>query len=89
MWTIGDEQPETAKAPARADCLGCGAPDLAGDDFCHECGHAFTHFGSIDVDVEQAGHGAACPMCATGELAELEYGRTQCDSCGYTVRDEG
>ena len=88
MWTIGDDNGGAAKAPSRPDCPGCGEPDLHGDDFCHECGHAFAHFGE-GPDVDAVERGMPCPMCATGELAGLEYGRTQCDSCGYTVRDEG
>lgn len=89
MWTIGEEEPEAPKAATRPDCPGCGEPDLFGDDFCHECGHAFAHFSTGD-DVEGAGErGLPCPMCASGELSSLEYGRTQCDSCGYTARDEG
>lgn len=91
MWTINEDADgaDTAKAPTRPDCPGCGEPDLHGDDFCHECGHAFAHFGSVDDELASAEHGAACPMCASGELAELEYGRMQCDQCGYTPRDEG
>lgn len=89
MWTIGDEEPEAPRAASRPDCPGCGEPDLHGDDFCHECGHAFAHFGGEDAGVQAHALGEACPMCATGELAVLEYGRTQCNSCGYTTRDEG
>jgi len=90
MWTIGDDEPEIAKAPSHPDCPGCGEPDLHGDDFCHHCGHSFTHFGAnADVDPEAIEHGDLCPTCGTGELVTLEYGRTQCDSCGYTLRDEG
>lgn len=89
MWTIGDDEPETAKAPSRPDCPGCGEPDLHGDDFCHECGHAFEHFAKDDGEVTSHALGEECPMCATGELVVLEYGRTQCDSCGYTARDDG
>lgn len=90
MWTIGDDEPETAKAPLRPDCLGCGEPDLHGDDFCHHCGHAFAHFGGdAGGDIATLEAGEECPICATGELVVLEYGRTQCDSCGYTPRDEG
>lgn len=89
MWTIGeDEQGGAAKAPSRPDCPGCGEPDLHGDDFCHECGHSFEHLARGDDDLGDE-LGGPCPMCATGQLAELEYGRTQCDSCGYTARDEG
>ena len=87
MWTIDDGESET-KAPARPDCLGCGAPDLAGDDFCHTCGHSFAHFGGEGDPLAEA-RGAPCPMCATGELTALDHGRTQCDSCGYMLRDEG
>lgn len=86
MWTIGDDDP-APRAPTRPDCPGCGAPDLAGDDFCHECGHSFEHFEAGQAAEAEAG--VPCPICATGELVELEYGRTQCDSCGYTARDEG
>jgi hypothetical protein len=90
MWTIGDDEPEaTTKAPTRPDCPGCGEPDLHGDDFCHECGHAFAHFGAEDGDVASHAIGEECPSCMAGELVELEYGRTQCDACGYTVRDDG
>lgn len=91
MWTIGDDDQTTQSTPAvtRPDCPGCGEPDLHGDDFCHECGHAFAHFGSVDEMVDEAERGMACPMCGAGELQSLEYGRTQCDSCGYTLRDEG
>ncbi|MCW2971900.1 MAG: Double zinc ribbon [Thermoleophilia bacterium] len=76
--------------PSR-ECPGCGAPDLAGDDFCHECGHAFAHFGG---DLDSAfdaggGRGGNCPTCGTGELVRLDHGRTQCDQCGYMARDEG
>lgn len=92
MWTF-DEREDAPGAPAaaaaRPDCPGCGEPDLAGDDFCHECGHAFTHFRGADEVVREADRGAACPVCPSGELTALEYGRTQCDSCGYTTRDEG
>jgi ribosomal protein L37AE/L43A len=88
MWSIGDDEPATS-APTRPDCPGCGEPDLHGDDFCHECGHAFAHFGAGHDDLAADERGAPCPMCASGELAQLEYGRTQCDSCGYTLRDEG
>ena len=91
MWTIGDDEAPGGSGPAthRPDCPGCGEPDLAGDDFCHECGHAFTHFGAGDDAIDAVEHGAQCPSCAAGELVELEYGRTQCDACGYTLRDEG
>jgi hypothetical protein len=89
MWTIGDDEPETAKAPTRPDCPGCGEPDLHGNDFCHECGHSFEHLGREDLDATSHAHGEECPMCPNGELAVLEYGRTQCDTCGYTTRDEG
>ena len=89
MWTIGDDQPEATKAPSRPDCPGCGEPDLAGDDFCHECGHSFDHLGREDMEAGSHALGEECPMCASGELMVLEYGRTQCDSCGYTARDEG
>ena len=87
MWTIGDDDRSAAQTQSRPDYPGCGEPDLHGDDFCHECGHAFAHFGSADHTIAE--HGTSCPSCASGELATLEYGRTQCDSCGYTVRDEG
>jgi len=86
MWTIGDPEPETK--PSRPDCPGCGEPDLVGDDFCHECGHAFEHF-TAEGDPGAEPHGDGCPMCPTGELISLDYGRTQCDTCGYTSRDEG
>lgn len=86
---LGDEEPEATRAPSRPDCPGCGEPDLHGDDFCHECGHGFEHFTSADDVIEAGEHGTACPICAAGELAMLEYGRTQCESCGYTTRDEG
>lgn len=90
MWTIGDDEPQATPAAAtRPDCPGCGEPDLHGDDFCHECGHSFDHLGRADSDATGHALGEACPMCATGELVVLEYGRTQCDSCGYTPRDEG
>jgi hypothetical protein len=90
MWSIGDPEPAgETRTPTRPDCPGCGAADLAGDDFCHECGHAFEHFGSADDLVDAAEHGQQCPVCSAGELVTLEYGRTQCDSCGYTLRDEG
>jgi hypothetical protein len=92
MWTIGDDDEAAGgatRATTRPDCPGCGEPDLHGDDFCHECGHAFAHFGSEDAVLDGEPQGATCPICATGELVELEYGRTQCDSCGYTSRDEG
>ena len=89
MWTIGDDEPETAKAPSRPDCPGCGEPDLHGDDFCHECGHSFEHLGREGDDVMSNALGEECPMCPNGELLVLEYGRTQCDTCGYTARDEG
>jgi ribosomal protein S27AE len=89
MWTIGDDdRGGGASAPSRPDCPGCGEPDLHGDDFCHECGHAFAHFGSGD-EAPETERGHQCPMCAGGELVALEYGRTQCDACGYTARDEG
>lgn len=89
MWSIGDDElTTTSSAPTRPDCPGCGEPDLHGDDFCHECGHAFSHFGADAGDPDDE-HGTPCPMCAAGELTQLEYGRTQCDACGYTVRDEG
>lgn len=85
MKITGDELPDESGRLMRAQCPGCGACDLTGDDFCHECGYAFDHFASS----EGGGRGIACPTCATGELIDLEYGRTQCDSCGYTTRDEG
>jgi ribosomal protein S27AE len=88
MWTIGDDGDEVdvgSTGAAARTCPGCGAADLAGDDFCHECGHAFAHFGA-DVDEPR---GEPCPMCATGELMSLDHGRTQCDQCGYMVRDVG
>ena len=89
-WMVGDDEPETPAAPARPDCPGCGEPDVHGDDFCHECGHAFDHFtsgGDDDGDGEE--QGIMCPSCAAGELVQLDHGRTQCDACGYMVRDEG
>jgi len=89
VWSIGDPEPEPAATITRPDCPGCGEPDLVGDDFCHECGHAFEHFGAVGAVLEEAEQGAQCPICAAGELTALEYGRTQCDSCGYTPRDEG
>jgi hypothetical protein len=89
MWTIGDDEPQTAKAPSNPDCPGCGEPDLHGDDFCHECGHSFEHLGREDMEAGGHALGEECPMCPSGELMVLEYGRTQCDSCGYTARDEG
>ncbi|MCW2924272.1 MAG: Double zinc ribbon [Thermoleophilia bacterium] len=91
VWTIGDDEPpgEAPRAVTRPDCPGCGAPDLAGDDFCHECGHSFSHFSSADDIVEEVEHGVRCPICGAGELVTLEYGRTQCESCGYTARDVG
>lgn len=92
MWTIGDDEPEDApKAPSRPDCPGCGAPDLHGDDFCHECGFSFEHLNNQDADSDEdsALGGIPCPTCESGTLVMLEYGRTQCDSCGYTARDEG
>lgn len=89
-WMLGDEEPQTSSTPTRPDCPGCGEPDLHGDDFCHECGHAFTHFvGDGGLDPVNEERRSACPSCRAGELFELEYGRTQCDACGYTVRDEG
>lgn len=79
----------TPTTQSRPDCPGCGEPDLAGDDFCHECGHSFEHFDRAPAG-EGEGHALEeCPMCPTGTLVVLEYGRTQCDSCGYTSRDEG
>jgi hypothetical protein len=73
------------------ECPGCGAPDVAGDDFCHACGHAFAYFGA-DLDAAFDGGadaGGRCPICGAGELMQLDHGRTQCDSCGYMPRDEG
>lgn len=89
MWTIDEGDHGEARAPSRPDCPGCGEPDLHGDDFCHECGHGFEHFartgdasdGEVQLD--------PCPMCPSGELARLDHGRTQCDSCGFMVRDAG
>lgn len=89
MWEIGEEQPETTSTAPRVECPGCGELDVHGDDFCHACGHAFAHFGSVDDAISETEQGLPCPMCASGSLTSLEYGRTQCDSCGYTVRDEG
>jgi hypothetical protein len=90
MWTIGDPEPEQEQRPTRPDCPGCGEPDLAGDDFCHECGHAFTHFGAGSGDpFEDEANASPCPMCGTGEVVALDHGRSQCDSCGYMARDEG
>ncbi len=89
MWSIGSEDSSASGAAARPDCPGCGEPDPHGDDFCHECGHSFAHFSNVDGDVDDAESGLPCPMCASGQLSTLEYGRTQCDACGYTVRDEG
>lgn len=85
-----DGSPFDGSGPARA-CPGCGAPDHAGDDFCHACGHAFAHFGSDLDEAFDAGGGAggSCPICGTGELVRLDHGRTQCDQCGYMARDEG
>lgn len=84
-----DESHTEPAAPAR-ECPGCGAPDLAGDDFCHACGHAFAHFGAdLDGAIEGGSGGGSCPTCGTGELTRLDHGRTQCDQCGYMARDEG
>lgn len=93
-WTLDehlgrdDEQAGSSTPASRPDCPGCGVPDLAGDDFCHECGHSFEHLG-VSVEHGDLERGAPCPMCHGGELAQLDHGRTQCDSCGYMVRDEG
>ncbi|MCW2920291.1 MAG: hypothetical protein JWL76_165 [Thermoleophilia bacterium] len=90
MWTIGDEEPAEQPAVAtRPDCPGCGEADEHGDDFCHECGHSFQHLGREDSDATSHALGEECPMCPNGELVVLSYGRTQCDTCGYTARDEG
>lgn len=89
MWTYGDADQPATTTTTRPDCPGCGEPDLHGDDFCHECGHSFAHLSSDRDGATAEDRGSACPACATGELTELDYGRTQCDSCGYTVRDEG
>ncbi|MCW2949084.1 MAG: hypothetical protein JWN41_97 [Thermoleophilia bacterium] len=71
-------------------CPGCGVADLAGDDFCYSCGHAFAHFGATFDDRAATGaRGVSCPICHTGELVRLDHGRTQCDSCGFMARDEG
>lgn len=89
MWSIGEDQPERTAQQPRVECPGCGAPDLHGDDFCHECGHGFEHFGWGHLGGAGAMPSTRCPVCVTGELLELEYGRSQCDACGYTPRDEG
>lgn len=95
-WTIDahlggtdDDRSGAQRAATRPDCPGCGHPDEHGDDFCHECGHAFEHFGHGDAGIDHEELGLPCPMCHSGELASLDHGRTQCDSCGYMVRDEG
>lgn len=93
-WTLDDHlgSSDEESAPAkqtRPDCPGCGEPDLAGDDFCHECGHSFEHLGATGVDADDLEHADPCPMCHGGELVALDHGRTQCDSCGYMSRDEG
>lgn len=81
------DTPATKPTP---ECPGCGEPDLAGDDFCHECGHSFEHLGAaqtVDGDDDESG-GEPCPVCS-GTVVALEYGRRQCDLCGYTARDDG
>lgn len=93
-WTIdehlgiGTPHDGDASDPLTPDeCPGCGTPDEARDEFCHGCGHAFAHVRGSSADEADEMH--ACPMCRTGELMRLEHGRTQCESCGYMVRDEG
>ena len=89
MWTFADTDEDEESTRTR-ECPGCGAPDEAGDDFCHECGHSFAHLeaqGDGDEDDEELGE--ECPMCGAGEVVALEHGRAQCDSCGYMPRDEG
>lgn len=83
---FGDDEPRT---PRRPDCPGCGAPDEAGDDFCHECGHSFDHYLGGGDELPSDSLGATCPTCGAGELVDLGHGRHQCDVCGYMPRDEG
>jgi hypothetical protein len=93
MVTIDHESSHTPFDPderAARSCPGCGAADRMGDDFCHACGHAFAHFAEVsDFAFDGDVHSDRCAICGTGELVRLDHGRTQCDSCGYMVRDEG
>jgi len=93
MWSFDEGEALVPEAATRPDCPGCGEPDLCGDDFCHECGHGFGHLagGGRDAGLLDEIEGALppCPVCASGGLTPLDHGRTQCESCGYMVRDEG
>ena len=89
MFSFDQDDEGAVKRTTRPDCPGCGAQDLAGDDFCHACGHSFEHFATSRLDEDDDGAVDACPMCASGQLVAHDYGRTQCDSCGYTARIEG
>lgn len=75
-------------ATTPGECPHCGEPDTHGDDFCHECGHAFDFSaGGATAEAGQEVRGEACPTCRYGEIQQLSYGVRQCDSCGYTARD--
>lgn len=90
MWSTSSTPNEAETPSNRPDCPGCGEPDTHGDDFCFECGHAFSHLASLVRDTANGEPRATeCPQCTGGELMHLDYGRRQCDSCGFTLRDEG
>jgi hypothetical protein len=76
----------TPESPKPIECPTCGTPDEHGEDFCFECGHAFTH-GRVSAEDAREPHGETCPICDYGEIEDLSYGVRQCDRCGYTVRD--
>lgn len=77
-------EPETTQH--KTECAHCNTVATHDDDFCHECGYAYSaRLASDSSDAEQ--YGDSCPSCLYGEIHELSYGIRQCDSCGYTARD--
>jgi ribosomal protein S27AE len=90
MWLTDDDNTADNARKTVEECPGCGAEDLAGDDFCHECGHSFEHLRAHngDDDSDPDLEGEPCPMCTSGTVMTLDHGRAQCDACGYMPRDE-
>lgn len=92
IWdTLGGSEPAesgSGSAAATPECPNCGTPDVHGDDFCHECGHAYAYsHRDADAEADDDVQGETCPSCLYGEIIELSYGVRQCESCGYTARD--
>jgi hypothetical protein len=79
-------------SPPADTCPSCDAELVAGDDFCHECGHALawrdpdaaagatTPEGADELDLQR------CPACPDGWIRTLPNLHRQCESCGYMER---